>query len=128
MSDLITVWCNTCAKIFKQERPPFLSEFFYCDECAAEAMAAAAKRRAIEEMSEAELEAARIRDISLQIAAIEKGQLDAIGCPYCGQINQRGETLCCELLSMAVWAVLEHKSLEEQKRQADQIAEQISKN
>ena len=82
----------------------------------------------IEEMSEAELEEARMRDISLQIAAIEKGQLDAIGCPYCGQINQRGETFCCALLSFAVYAVLQRKTTEEQIRQADQIAEQISKN
>lgn len=86
------------------------------------------KTKSLEEMSESELEESRLRDISLQIAAIEKGQLDAIGCPYCGQINQRGETLCCELLSMAVWAVLERRKTEEQVRQADQIAEQISKN
>lgn len=86
------------------------------------------KTKTIEEMSEAELEEARIRDLSLQITAIEKGQLDAIGCPYCGQINERGETLCCELLSMAVWAVLERQKTEALTRQADQIAEQISKN
>jgi hypothetical protein len=82
----------------------------------------------LEEMSESELEEARMRDVSLQIAAIERGELDAIGCPYCGQINQRGETLCCPLLAGAVYAVLQRKDTEEKIRQADQIAEQISKN
>jgi len=42
-----------------------------------------------------------------QIALIEAGQQDFIGCPYCNTVIAKGGELCCYMLKWAMKAVLD---------------------
>ena len=48
----------------------------------------------------------RIAYIEAQLRACECGEIDAIICPYCGDVNAKGYSLCCNQLAKACATVL----------------------
>ena len=50
--------------------------------------------------------AERIEYVGVQLWACECGEINAIICPYCGEVNAKGYWLCCNQLVEACAAVL----------------------
>jgi hypothetical protein len=48
----------------------------------------------------------RIAYVEMQLWACECGGINAIICPYCGEVNPKGSSLCCNQLAKACAAVL----------------------
>jgi hypothetical protein len=48
----------------------------------------------------------RIAYVGIQLWACECGEINAIICPYCGEVNAKGYSLCCDQLAQACAAVL----------------------
>jgi hypothetical protein len=48
----------------------------------------------------------RIAYVEIQLWAVEGGEINAIICPYCGEVNAKGYSLCCNQLAEACVAVL----------------------
>ena len=48
----------------------------------------------------------RIGYVETQLWACECGEINAIICPYCGEVNAKGYSLCCNQLTKACAAVL----------------------
>ena len=48
----------------------------------------------------------RIEYIAIQLWACECGEINAIICPYCGEVNAKGYSLCCNQLAEACAAIL----------------------
>lgn len=70
--------------------------------------------------------AAKIKSVEDQIALMDRGQLKILSCPYCDRENVKGEPLCCNLLMLAVNAVLDSFEAEEQINRAAKIADKAS--
>lgn len=86
---------------------------------------------------------AQLQSVIAQQKAIELGQANAIVCPYCSRINvapEPGEQrhpsewirpmkspFCCDLLTIAIIAVVERKKTEDHIRKAQQIGEAVDK-
>ena len=50
----------------------------------------------------------RLLMVSRQLDAIaETPEVNAIGCPYCGEFTVEGETFCCQTLQNALMALLD---------------------
>ena len=47
-----------------------------------------------------------IEYVAIQLWACECGDINAIICPYCGEVNAKGYSLCCNQLAEACAAVL----------------------
>jgi hypothetical protein len=39
--------------------------------------------------------------IHVQICACERGEVNALVCPYCGELHAKGDPLCCETFAKA---------------------------
>ena len=48
----------------------------------------------------------RITYVEIQLWACEGGEINAIICPYCGEVNSKGYSLCCDQLAKACAAAL----------------------
>lgn len=48
----------------------------------------------------------RIEYVRIQLGACECGEITAIICPYCGEVNAKSHSLCCSQLAEACAAVL----------------------
>ena len=44
--------------------------------------------------------------VETQLLACECGEINAIICPYCGEVNAKGSSLCCNQLAQACAAAL----------------------
>ncbi len=60
-----------------------------------------------------------------QIALVQSGEQDFIGCPYCGERN-RAPNMCCELLKQAVKALLEAEQMARNLQICEQINERLN--
>jgi hypothetical protein len=49
---------------------------------------------------------ARMAYVGIQLWACEYGEINTIICPYCGELNAKGYSLCCNELAKACAAVL----------------------
>jgi hypothetical protein len=49
---------------------------------------------------------ARMAYVGIQLWACEYGEINTIICPYCGELNAKGYSLCCKQLAKACAAVL----------------------
>ena len=63
-----------------------------------------------------------------QIHACEEARTNVITCPYCGQINQVGEPLCCETFAKAAMAIISADGVKERIELAERIGEAASRN
>lgn len=48
----------------------------------------------------------RIAYVGIQLGACECGEINAIICPYCGEVNTKGYSLCCNQLAKVCASVL----------------------
>lgn len=69
----------------------------------------------------------KIDNVEAQMVLMERGQVNAFTCPYCGQLTPHGQQFCCRTLMKAVMAVIERRDLKHRIEQVDQIAENISR-
>lgn len=60
-------------------------------------------------MSEAMSPAEKISFVAEQIAQVRSGESNKIFCPYCQGKNRPGTEFCCELMTKAAKAVLDHE-------------------
>jgi hypothetical protein len=44
--------------------------------------------------------------IEVQIHACERGEVNALVCPYCGELHEKGAPLCCETFAQACAGVI----------------------
>jgi hypothetical protein len=49
--------------------------------------------------------------IEIQLWACERGEINAIICPFCGEVNAKGSSMCCTPLVKACVAVLSERWL-----------------
>jgi hypothetical protein len=45
--------------------------------------------------------------IEVQISACESGEVNALVCPYCGELHAKGAPLCCDAFAEACVAAFE---------------------
>jgi hypothetical protein len=48
--------------------------------------------------------------IEVQIRACERGEVNALVCPYCGELHAKGAPLCCETFAKACAGVIAARS------------------
>ena len=65
----------------------------------------------------------KLKSVEDQYELLRRGQLKVLTCPYCESMNAEGVSLCCELLSQAVMAILDREEVQEQISLAEQISD-----
>jgi hypothetical protein len=48
----------------------------------------------------------KVAYIEVQICACERGEINALVCPYCGELHAKGAPLCCETFTKACAGVI----------------------
>ena len=63
----------------------------------------------------------RIAYVEIQLWACECGEINAIICPYCGEVNAKGYSLCCNQLAKACAAVLARRGSQQNNELAASV-------
>ncbi len=116
------VWCPWCRGVNLPNQPPCCKAFELC----------------LEDRGEAQL-----ASVISQRRAMERGEANAIVCPYCAQVNRAPEDgkphhpsewkrpysspFCCTLLEQAVVAIIERERTEACIRHAERVGEAVDK-
>lgn len=74
-------------------------------------------------MSQVMTGAEKISFVAEQIAAVRSGESNKIFCPYCQGKNRPGTEFCCDLMTRAATAVLDHEHTVTEIKLQEAIAE-----
>ena len=71
----------------------------------------------------------RLTKLSKQVRAMQAGKLAYLRCPYCKSDNPPGiDTLCCQLFTKALTAVLDRHAVQDQNERASRVIEAALRN
>jgi len=62
----------------------------------------------------------KIAYIEIQVRACERGEINALVCPYCGDLHTKGAPLCCGTFAKACSAVIELQAPLKERVRKDQ--------
>jgi predicted transcriptional regulator len=64
----------------------------------------------------------KIKNVEAQIVLMERGEINAVACPYCGGIALQGKAMCCSTLIKCVEAIMDKQESESRAETASIIA------
>jgi hypothetical protein len=67
----------------------------------------------------------KLKNLESQVRAVRLGLADAIECPYCGQWNREGASLCCNTYLRTMIAVCDRLDVTEALELTDRIFQTI---
>jgi uncharacterized OB-fold protein len=70
----------------------------------------------------------KIQNIEEQMVGMRRGKLVDLRCPYCGQVNEPGETMCCATFALAFAAITERMEGQERIDDFRRIQDKASEN
>lgn len=62
----------------------------------------------------------KLVNVESQVVLVQRGEINAIACPYCQGIVPAGTTFCCITLGKAVSAVLDRQESDDRLRIAEE--------